>query len=1049
MTDTPSFPIVGIGASAGGVEALEGFFRGVPDDPGVGFVIVTHLSPTRESLLHEIVARYTRLTVNTATDGQLVERNGVYVLPADAILSIENRRLKIRPQHASQRERKPIDIFFASLAADQGELSAGVVLSGSDSDGTLGIKAIKERGGLTLAQVADGFGPNHADMPNSAIATGLVDFAVPAEEMGSKLVEFARSALVLEDIASASNEGAELQRFERARSDLYAILRSQIGHDFSGYKTKTFMRRVQRRMHVTQVTTIEGYIALLQRTPEETGALFRDLLINVTSFFRDADAFEKLASEVIPKLFDGREANDTIRVWVPGCATGEEVFSLGILMQEHIDTLTVVPRVQIFATDIDDRALGVARAGRYPEQMLDGVSSERRERFFIPDGGSFVVAKQIRDFCVFSPHSVIKDPPFSRMDLVSCRNLLIYFGMEIQNQVIPTFHYALRPSGYLFLGTSENIGQFNELFSPIDKKQRLFRRRSDVAPSVRLPMMVGSLRPGHAAELKPRRAPMGGAALRQMVDGQVIERFAPPHVLVNGDGDVVYFSARTGKYLEPPSGVPTRQILTMARKDLRLDLRTAFREAVESGRAVTRDGIAIEEEDGRVQIISLTVEPLAGASSGEALFLILFTSQGPILSREEVLNRAHTVQDGTTFQMEQELRETRERLQSIIEEYETALEELKSSNEELVSVNEELQSTNEELEASKEELVSLNEELHTVNTELNGKVDALDHANNDLQNLFNSTAVATVFLDRRLLIRSFTPAMTEVFNVLPSDRGRPLTDLSSRLQLSGLTDDIASVFAHGSVIERRVDCDDNSAHYLVRCAPYRNGDHRTAGVVVTFVNVTGMTRAEARQQVLIAELQHRTRNLLAVVQSIAAQTLGSGVNVEAFNSRLGALGRLQALLGQATNDQVDLIDLLHLEVGTLGGDHSKKVTLAGPSVPLNLEYVQAIALAIHELATNAMKYGALKSEEGHLHVEWHVEEDSHGQPTLVLDWRESGLAEPPDSSRRGYGRQLIEQALAFTLRARTELIFGGEGVTCRIELPLARRRVTHALSGES
>ena len=1038
MNDQAKFPIVGIGASAGGVEALEGFFRGVPDAPGLGFVIVTHLSPTRESMLHEIVARYTRLQVNIATDGQRVERDGVYILPADALLTIENGRLKIREQDQAHRQRKPIDIFFGSLAEDQGEMSAGVVLSGGDSDGTLGIKAIKERGGLTLAQVTDGFGPKHPDMPNNAIMTGLVDFAVPADEMGSKLVEFARSALVLEDMTSASGMGVEAQRLDAARQEICTLLRSQIGHDFSGYKTNTFMRRVQRRMNVTQLSTVEAYITLLQRTPEEAGALFRDLLINVTNFFRDAEAFDRLATEVIPKLFEGRGAEDTIRVWVPGCATGEEVFSIGILLREQIDRVKSVPRVQIFATDIDDRSLGVARAARYPEVLLEGVSPERRERFFIPDGGSFLVAKEIRDLCVFSPHSVIKDPPFSRMDLVSCRNLLIYFGAEVQSQVIPTFHYALRPGGYLFLGTSENIGQFDDLFTPIEKKHRIFLRRSDSLSPLRLPLMVGGLRPGLTAELKPHRPPIGGAALRQMVDAQVIERFAPPHVLANRDGDIVYFSARTGRFLEQASGVPTRQIFIMARKDLRLDLRSVFREAVESGQPVTREGIAVEEDDGRVQMVSLTVEPLNSGPKGEPLFLILFASQGPILSREEALTRVHAVHDGTTYQIEQELRETRERLQSMIEEYETALEELKSSNEELVSVNEELQSTNEELEASKEELVSLNEELHTVNAELNGKVDALDRANSDLQNLFDSTAVATVFLDKDLLIRSFTPAMSEVFNILPSDRGRPITDLSSRVQFSGLTEDIAAVFAKNAVIERRADRDDNSAHYLVRLAPYRDSDRRTAGVVISFVNVTGMTRAEGRQQVLIAELQHRTRNLLAVVQAIARETLGSSAPIEAFNNRLAALGRLQGLLGKATTDHVELSEIIHLEVGTLGGHHANNVMISGPAVLLSLEYVQAIALAIHELATNALKYGALKQREGRLQIQWRVDADKDGNPTLFLEWRESELSEPPDSSRRGYGRQLIEQALAFTLRAKTELVFGSDGITCQIELPLMR-----------
>jgi two-component system, chemotaxis family, CheB/CheR fusion protein len=616
---------------------------------------------------------------------------------------------------------------------------------------------------------------------------------------------------------------------------------------------------------------------LLRQQPHELAALFRDLLINVTNFFRDVDAFQALASLVIPKLFEGRGADEAIRIWIPGCATGEEVFSIAILVREHMDGLSAVPRVQIFATDIDERALAVARGARYPEPLLDAVSPERRSRFFIGDGGSFVVSKEIRELCIFSPHSVIRDPPFSRIDMVSCRNLLIYFGGEVQNQVIPTFHYALKPEGYLFLGSAENVSQFGELFAPVDKQHRIFRRRSDVSANVRLPIMLNALRPGHVSELVPRRPPLGGMALRQIVDHQIIERFSPPHVVINQDGDVVYYSTRTGKYLEAPGGSPTRQLLASARKGLKLDLRTLFREAVESGRAASREGIPVENEDGRVQVVNLTIEPLTDGGSSEPLFLVLFTDQGPVLSREEALLRATEHRDGSALHSERELRETRDRLQSMIEEYETALEELKSSNEELVSVNEEMQSTNEELEASKEELQSVNEELHTVNGELSEKIDELDRSNNDLLNLFESTDVATIFLDRDLVIRSFTPAVTHVFNILPTDRGRPITDLSSRLNLPDFTEDIAKVFKGHRPLEKRVHNVEGTEHYLIRLGPYRDAEHTTEGVVVTFFDITSLTRAEARQRVLIAELQHRTRNLLTVVQSVGQQTLEKGV----------------------------------------------------------------------------------------------------------------------------------------------------------------------------
>ncbi|SAK81483.1 chemotaxis protein [Caballeronia glebae] len=613
------FPIVGIGASAGAVEALEGFFRGVPENPGFACVIITHLSPDRESMLPEIVARFSPMPVHTIADGTAVEIDNVYLLPTDALLSIDRRTLRMQAQKALQRERKHIDVFFSALAADIGELSAGVVLSGGDSDGTLGVKAIKEAGGLTLAQAADGFGPHHPDMPASAISTGLVDFAVPAEAMGARLVDFARGAFTLDGIAAGNDDAAQSTALDEARDAICTILRNQVGHDFSGYKVKTFLRRVQRRMQVLQVETPDAYIARLTADPEEVSALFRDLLINVTSFFRDASAFDSLANEVLPKLFERRGPDYTVRVWVPGCATGEEVYSLAMLLREQLDGRDPVPRVQVFATDIDDHALSVARAARYPAQMLDGVSEARRERFFVADGGSYVLAKEIRDLCVFSPHSVIRDPPFSRIDLVSCRNLLIYFGVEVQNQVIPTFHYALRPDGYLFLGTSENVSQFDELFTPVDKKHRIFRRRDDVSPQLRVPATLASARIGQMALHTTSRPPASATALRHMVDAHMLERFAPPHVLVTREGEVVYYSGRTGKYLEAAPGVPSRQLVSMARKGLGLDLRAVFREAVESGRRVTRDGVAVDSDDGRVQIISLTVEPLAGQTAGDLL----------------------------------------------------------------------------------------------------------------------------------------------------------------------------------------------------------------------------------------------------------------------------------------------------------------------------------------------------------------------------------------------------------------------------------------------
>lgn len=1024
ISDALPFPIVGVGASAGGVEALEGFFKGIPQTPGFAVVIVTHLNPERESLLHAIVARYTPLPVHIAEDGVRVEVGTVHVLPADAILTIENGRLSIRRHQPSQRERKPIDIFFASLAKDQGDYAVSVVLSGGDGDGTLGTKAIKENGGLTLAQVPDGHGPANPDMPESAISTGMVDFALPVEKMGERLAEHARSFGLLDAIAS----NAPPDRAGEAQRQVYAVLRSQIGHDFEGYKPRTFMRRVHRRMQVVQLTTLEAYLEHLRQDANEVSALFHDLLINVTNFFRDAEAFEKLAELVIPRLFEGRGANDTVRVWVPGCSTGEEVFSIAMLMREHMDGLIAPPKVNIFATDIDEKALAVARAGRYPEALLDSVSAERRERFFIPDGGSFVVSKEVRDLCIFSPHSVIRDPPFSRMNLVSCRNLLIYFGPQVQGQVIPTFHYSLRPGGYLFLGGSENVSQYSDLFAPVDKKHRIFRSRDDGAP--RRPLaLANSLGSGFSTGGSDavRRSSTGALALRHSVEQQVLDRFAPPHVVVSRDGEIIYYSARTGKYLESPSGVPSRQLMNLARRGLRLDLRTAFREAVEQNATVVREHLELEGEDGRIQLVTLTVQPILNSPDGEPLLLVLFSDEGASLSREEASVRAGERRFGAADHLEQELRDTRDRLQSLIEEYETALEELKASNEELISVNEELQSTNEELEASKEELQSLNEELHTLNAELSDKVEALDRANVDLQNLFANTQIATVFLDQDLIIRSFTPSLKEVFNVLPSDRGRPLSDLNGRLSSAKLAENVRRVIEDGKELERQLVSTDERAHFLVRFAPYRDADQRPQGVVVTFADVTSAREAEATGRRLIDELNHRVKNMLTVVIGLLEQTLKTADSAtfrDVFLGRLHAMSRSYELLSHEKWGAVSIGELIRQEMTPFGMD---RVECDGPVVRVQPRQALALGMVLHELATNAAKYGALSNANGRVFVTWEAADDR-----ISLHWEERDGPEVAAPSRRGLGLKLVERETAAGLGGKAAVQFE----TCGLKVGL-------------
>ncbi|MWP40124.1 PAS domain-containing protein [Rhodobacter sphaeroides] len=1025
--------IVGIGASAGGIRALEGFFRHMPHDMDAAFVVVTHLNPERESLLHQVIGRQTSMPVEIAAPGQKVLPGHVYVLPQGHILTIRRGCLELEAEDSLTRERKPIDVFLSSLAVDQGENAVGIIMSGGDSDGTLGVKAVKERGGITMAQISDGSEVQNAEMPDSAIASGLVDFAISVEEMGPTLQRIRQSHGALADIVAREHMEGEAGTLTRAQIEIARILRTHCGHDFARYKGKTFLRRVRRRMQVAHIPSLEAYIERLRTTPGEAQALFRDLLINVTDFFRDAEAFATLESTVIPRLFQGRGADETIRVWVPGCATGEEVYSIGILMREAMEASEPAPRVQIFATDIDEPALSVARAGRYPEPMLESVSPERRKRFFRREGASFVVSKDVRDLCIFSPHSVISDPPFSRMDLVSCRNLLIYFGADLQKQVIPTFHYALRPGGYLFLGTSESIGAHGDLFAPVDKKQRIFQSRGLDGRRPRLPLALGGSTPVPARfEDGERAQAASGYHLRQRVESQVLDHHAPPHVVITRQGDIVFYSARTGQYLEAPRGAPSRQLMELVRRELRLDLRAALRQTLETGRIAERCATLLAAEDEPAERVEMTVEPLEAREGGEPLFLVLFRSLGAAPgAREADATAPHAAEA-----LEIELREMRERLQSTVEEYETALEELKSSNEELVSVNEEAQSTNEELEASKEEMQSLNEELSTINLELNSKVEELDRANSDLANLYRATQIATVFLDRNLVIRHFTPAASAFFNLRASDVGRPLTELASVLDYPELQDHMARVFASGELLEHRLDATGDARHYLVRLNPYRDGGEVVQGVVVTFVDITGLARAEAQQKVLIAELNHRVKNMLSVVISIVHMTGRRSPEAESFIAtlveRLHGMARAYDLLSRVSWSQVRLRDLAGL---ALGGYGERRIDLTGPDVLLSPTQALALGMVIHELATNAAKYGALSGGAGRVSLGWTIE---HGR--VGIAWQEHDGPPVARPDHKGFGLTLIEGQVQSQLQGTVEEHFEPDGFRLTLTFPLNAER---------
>ena len=1041
-------PVVGIGASAGGVEAFRGFFETMPPDSDMAFVVILHLPADQKSLLPEILGRWTTMPVVEVTDGCMIEVNRVYVPPPGIVVTLRDGRLYPRRQIIDEpRELTPIDAFFNSLGTALGEDAVGIVLSGTGSDGTLGLKVIKSCGGLTMAQGINGSFPQHDGMPASAIAAGVVDIVAPVEAMPAHIIGMQPTRRAISPPGELTGAQAETSRLA-----ICASLRRQIGHDFSGYKEKTFLRRVQRRVQMLGLTSLDEYLAHLDGDRGESVLLFQDLLIGVTSFFRDAETFETLERLVIPRLFEGKGLEGVVRVWVPGCATGEEAYSLAILLREQADRIGQdAPRVQVFATDIDEPAIAAARAGRYPAILLQALSPERLRRFFVEGvEGSYTVGKSVRELCTFSAHSLTRDPPFSRIDLVSCRNLLIYLDNDLQAVVIPAFHYSLVPDGILLLGSSESVSRHENLFAIFDRNHRIFQRRDTPSPPLQLTGRgsVGEASAARAGSSRVDAARMGALRMKTRASSRILERFAPAFVVVGADGEIVQYSSRIGRFLEPAPGVPSQNVLVMARRGLRAHLRSVLSQAVESGRPV-ETGVLAAVVGEAVQRITLAVEPLTDPGAN-TLYLIVFvesagepakTAEGEPASGDRTGgDRGHDLLDHSAdHQLEADLRDTREQLQSITEEHETAVEELRSANEELHSVNEELQSTNEELETSKEEIQSINEELQTVNSQLAGKVDELDHKNSDLQNLFDSTQVATIFLDPYLVVRGFTPAVATIYNLIPSDQGRPLTDIMSRLRYTGLRDDVRRVLASLKPLERRVVRDDDSAHYLMRILPYRSPDSTIDGTVVTFVDVTSIVQAEQHQRLLVDELNHRVKNMLTVVISLANQTMRRSRTMEEFSKnymgRVHALTSAYSLLSSENWQTVALRDIVIEELKPFVASDRINIVVQGPPVPLEPRAALALGMAVHELTTNAVKYGALSIPEGNVSVTWDIELNPDGDQ-LVLDWVEKNGPRVAPPAHRGFGTTLIERGLRQDMSAQVELEFAVEGVKARLRAPL-------------
>ena len=1159
LFDGPAPLVVGIGASAGGLTAFKKFFANMPADNGMAFVLVQHLDPHHDSLLVELLGSQTGMKVVEAIDGALLGANRVFVIPPDATLTIKNGALRLTKPAPPRESRRPIDTFFSSLADDQGENAVCIVLSGTGSDGTLGLKAIKESGGLTLAQAEF---DHHAmsGMPGSAAATGLVDQVMMVEAMPARLME--HRAHLIEVAGQKDANGARTDTAEHLKA-ISLILQRGISHDFAHYKQNTLVRRVQRRMQVLQIRSVPAFIEYLEKEPGEVELLFREILIGVTQFFRDPQAFDALATTVLPRLLANKDTGDPIRIWVPGCATGEEVYSIAILLKEAMARHVNAPRVQIFGSDIDDRAIARARAGRY-RGPIEGVSPERLKRWFTAIDDDHCVVKDVREMCVFSTHSLIKDPPFSKLHLVSCRNVMIYFDRDLQDRAVRNFHYALAPGGFLFLGSSEGATRNAALFATVDKKHRIYERRDALRPTLPdFPVSPGS----------GQRQDMGGPgrATEDRIDRnarRIMAKYSPAYVVIDQDSQIVRFSGgEVGQYLEPSAGVASLSLFAILRKSLRAAVRAALQTTRSKRETVVAENLTVMVE-GHRRLVTLIVEPIAEDGAEAGLCLVAFRDGGGETGNAAASTRAV---DGGALEgvapdaaLERELTVTKTLLRGAIDELETTTEEMKSSNEEFQSVNEELQASNEELETAKEEMQSVNEELRTINAEMGDKNELLIRLNSDIRNLLDSTQIATIFLDSDLRIKSFTPGMVDLIHLRDSDQGRPLTELVSRLNYADLELDVRNVLRTLGVVEREVRIGDAGAVLVMRIRPYRTVTNVIDGVVITFVDVTarklledalkesqrrsaaiidqatagiaetdldgrltlvnplfchivGRTEkelhglrmhdithpddlpqnailferaivegvrfelekryvrpdgssvwvhnsvspivdaegrvhrmlavvleiteyklAEAHRELLLHELSHRVKNTLATVQSIAAQTAQSATTVDAYRNAF--MARLTALSGTHNLLQIGdwhgalLRDVLLTELAPYQTD-AARWTIEGADVLLEPSTALAFGMAIHELTTNAAKYGALSNADGRVDISWVARTQADGR-ALAFAWRETGGPPVKKNRRKGFGTRLITEGLALQLDGKIELDFEPEGIRCSIDVLL-------------
>lgn len=1149
MNDQPSpkhVPVCAIGASAGGVSVLRTLFHQLPDDLGLAYVVILHLAPEHPSAMAEILAACTSMSVHQVDDTPELRPNCVYVIPPDRELVIEGDSITARVFSEPRGKRAPIDMFFRSVAQARGDGMA-VVLTGAGADGSNGLRAIQEAGGVVFVQ-----DPNEAEfpaMPQNAIATGVVSFIAPVNRLAERITEVAHSKQAVRslDEGGAANDLRKIMGFLRART----------GHDFSNYKRATVMRRVLRRMQVCRVNDMAKYATLVKETPEEAQELFGDLLISVTHFFRDEACFEALAKNAIRPLFD-EAREEGIRVWSVGCATGEEAYSLAIVMLEEAERRSVRVPIQIFASDLDEGALATAREGRYPRSIEADVSDERLKRFFIDEGTHYRIRKEVREMVLFPYHSVLKDPPFLRLDLITCRNLLIYMERSVQDQLLGLFHYGLREGGVLFLGTAESADSKPSLFSAIDRDARLYRalphrdKRMPVLASVSDTHGVAGQSARHLRDNHKAPAKMHSAAL---------ERAAPPSILVDSAQQIVHMSPGAGRFILHSGGAFTGRLAEVVRPELRLDLGLALDKALGKKQPTLTLAETVAFDSGARRIV-VYVAPVPGEANMGDQALVVFIDAGVVTDDETGDSR--TPADKDVRQLMGELRAAQEALATSRSEQEAALEDLRASNEELQSINEEYRSTSEELETSKEELQSLNEELQTVNAELKNKLESTASAHSDLRNLVTSTDIGTLFLDPRMRIRMFTPPVAELFNITDMDIGRAITDFTSRLLYDGIEADARTVLRDLSPLETEVQSRDGR-WFIIRLRPYRTVEDKINGVVLTFVDITtrreiendlresernyqvlfdsidegfaiieviyehakpvdyrflgvntaferqtGLSEAvghtaremvpdlethwfesygrvattgqperfeapsdvmgryfdvyafpigakgsqrigilfrdvserkeaEAQRQLLTDELSHRVKNTLAVVQALARQPGTAQMTVEEYRDRF--VGRIQAL-GHA-HDQLlethwksaDLEQLTRKSLSAYGGRGRRKLLIDGPEVLLTPKQGLGLALVLHELATNASKYGSLSVEDGSLSVTWTLQPSEAGHD-IQLVWQEANGPEVKPATEEGFGTRLIKQACSYELDGTVELLPQPEGFIVRISFPI-------------